>query len=135
MVQMYLSSQQRAAAATGTAFTAANRKLVVNTLEPINQIVWVFDSTDWKDFNVKMISAQANGTLTINRRKNGANVGVAVTFTNADPAGTEKTDTTIVALVKGDRIAISYSDSDILGADPTFSTNSYLEFADGLWGF
>jgi len=135
MVQMYLSSQQRSVFATGTDFTAATRKLVVNTLEPINQIVWPFNSTDWKDFNVKLISVQGNGTLTIRRRVNGVNAGVAVTFTNADPAGTEKTDTTTVALVKGDRIAISYSDNDISGVDPTFSTNSYLEFADGSWGF
>jgi len=135
MVQMYLSSQQRSVGASGTAFTAATRKLVVNTLEPINQIVWPFNSTDWKDFNVKMISAQGNGTLTIRRRVNEANVGNPITFTNADVAGTKKSDATIVALVLGDRIAISYSDSDVSGVDPTFSTNSYLEFSDALWGF
>ncbi len=135
MVQWYLSSQGRVAFTSGTSFTAATRKLVVNATEPINQIVWPFDSTSWKDFNVKLISINQNGILSVRRRLNGANVGVVVQFDNTDPAGTERTDLTPIAVVKGDRIAISYSDSNLAGTDPFFQTNSYLEFADGLFGF
>ncbi|HEC66002.1 MAG TPA: hypothetical protein ENI23_11975 [bacterium] len=135
MVQYYLSSQLRVAAQAGVQYISVTRRPQPNSLRPRNETVWPFNGTDWKDFNVKLISVQGNGVLTVNRVKNGANVGVPITFDNTDLAGTEKFDATTVSLVKGDRIVISFSDSSTAGVDPTFTTNSYLEFADGLFGF
>ena len=106
-----------------------------STNESTVSIWWPFVASKWKDFGVKIRIANGAGTLTVVRRVNEMDVGVPLTFTSADPIGTVKKDGTEIDITKGDRLTLRNQDSSASGDEPIFQTWSYIEFADGLWGF
>ena len=105
-----------------------------NDVEKVSTL-WPFESSNWKSFRVRLLRANDNGTTTIQREKNGTLVGSALTFTSADSVPITKSDDTIVAVTVGDRLTIRSTDTDLSGSDPWINTWSFIDFADGLWGF
>ena len=106
----------------------ANDVEVVSTL-------WPFASSNWKSFRVRQLRADVSGTTTIQRQVNQVNVGSAITFTSADTPPITKSDDTIVAINAGDRLAVRFVDSILSVPHSWLNCWSYLEFADGSWGF
>jgi len=135
MVQWYMTSQMRAAGTTSQNYQHPCKRLFSSTTEARSQIVWPFDGTKWKDFQVKLMSVETQGFLNVQRRVNGVLVGIELQFDSGDAQFLEKTDTVEVTVVKGDLLGIRFRTTISSGSDPTFHTNSYLEFADGLFGF
>jgi len=120
---------------TSTGFLPVRWVRIQSSNEDSPQTLWPFASSSWKEFKVRNLRANDNGTTTVQRRKNGANVGTALTFTSADTVPITKTDSTPIAITTGDRLAIRFTDNNLSGSDSWINVWSYIEFADGLWGF
>jgi len=136
MVQYPFFSHEFSPSITGTnVYAPPGRSITSDNNESEVSAYWPFNGAKWKAFNVKIRVANGGGTLTVQRRVNEADVGVGLTFTSADGIGTIKTDGTIVDVEKGDRIGIRFIDTSASGDEPIFHYFSYIEFADGLWGF
>jgi len=129
---------QTKALSPSTATTRASLRWVAitsgNDVEKVSTL-WPFASSTWKDFKVRNLRANDNGTTTVQRQKNGSDVGSALTFTSGDSVPITKTDATGIAVTTGDRLAIRFTDTDLTGSDSWINTWSYIEFADGLWGY
>ena len=97
--------------------------------------LWPFGNTDWKSFRVRSLRTDNDGTTTVRRQVNQVNVGSAIQFSSADTFPVARADDTIIAINAGDRLAITYTDTDISAPQSWLNFWSYLEFADGLWGF
>jgi len=99
-----------------------------NDVEKVSTL-WAFASSNWKEFKARNLRANDNGTTTVQRQVNGSDVGSALTFTSGDSVPITKTDSTIVAVTTGDRLAIRFTDTDVTGSDSWINTWSYIEFA------
>jgi len=137
MVQYpFFGNEHTTSIAGGNVFGAPGRSVVsTSTNESNKNAWWPFPASKWKAFNVKLRIIPPNGTMTVIRRVNEVDKGVALTFTNADSVGTIKTDGTEVDVTKGDRIGIRWVSTSGSSPRPIFQYFSYIEFADGLWGF
>jgi len=136
MVQYPFFGNEHTTSAAGTnVFSAAGRTVVTDGNESEVATWWPFVASKWKAFNVKIRVVVPNGTMTVIRRVNEVDKGVGLTFTNADAIGTIKTDGTEVDVTKGDRIGIRFVSTSGSSPRPIFQYFSYIEFADGLWGF
>ncbi len=137
MVQYpFFSNENTTSIAGGNVFGPPGRSVVSSSTNESNKNAWwPFPASKWKAFNVKIRVVVPNGTMTVIRRVNEVDKGVALTFTSADPIGTVKKDGTIIDVDKGDRLSLRNQDSSASGDEPIFQTWSYIEFADGLFGF
>lgn len=122
-------------ASPGTFYSSLMHVMVTNAAENEAAQAWQFISTDWKGFEVTLEGVMGSSTLTIQRRRNFADVGLPIVFDTLDTPGTKKTDPTVVPVTKADRLSYKWIRGAGGGPQPTFNAVSYLEFADGLWGF
>ncbi len=136
MVQYPFFSHENTTSTAGVnVFGPAGRGIVTDGNESEVAVWWPFPASKWKAFNVKIRVVVPNGTMTVIRRVNEVDKGVALTFTNADGVGTIKTDGTEVDVEKGDRIGIRWVSTSGSSPRPIFHQFSYIEFADGLFGY
>jgi len=105
-----------------------------NDVETVSTL-WPFASSNWKSFRVRLLRANENGTTFVQRQKNGVDVGSVLSFTGADVPPITKSEDTIIAVTTGDRLAVRFVDTDASGSLPWINTWSFIEFADGLWGY
>ena len=97
--------------------------------------LWPFDNSDWKSFRVRALREDVSGVTTIQRQVNQVDVGSAIQFSSADTFPVTKADDTIVAISLGDRLAYRFVDTTLSVPHSWLNIWSYIEFADGLWGF
>ena len=99
--------------------------------------VWPFPDTEWKGARVIIYTQNGNNISEVSRTLNGADVGQLLSLGNGDPPSVPTTfiDLGIVAVTTGDLLGYRLSTTVTAGSHPIVNFTSYLEFADGLWGF
>lgn len=94
-------------------------------LERTSEFIVPYDGS-WKNFSVKVLVANALGTVTIQRRVNNSDVGSPITFTT-EGAGTIKEDLTSINVSEGDVLTIRFIDTNSGGTDGVFDMTSVYE--------